>query len=106
MLLIKLPNWMFIWGYGLTLYKLILVNKSAKDVGYVIAHEACHVKQWTTIGFLKFPYLYIKELVTVGYYKNKYEVEARRVGNMNKHKYKGLSWLSHLEQPKSTGIGE
>jgi len=88
MKIIMLPNWLFFWGYGLTLWKLVLVNKSAKDIPYVIAHEATHVEQWTRIGFFKFPYLYIKELIRIGYHMNIYEKEARLYGTINKHKYK------------------
>ena len=88
MKIIYLPNWLFIGGYGLTLYKLVLVNKSATDIPYVIAHEACHVKQWTEIGFFKFPYLYIKELIKNGYMNNIYEVEARYYGATHKKLYK------------------
>jgi len=58
MKVIMLPKWLMPFGYGLALWKLILINKSAKDIPYVIAHEACHVEQWSKIGLFKFPYLY------------------------------------------------
>ena len=75
------------FGYGLTLYKLALVDKNSEDLAYVIAHEACHVNQWTDIGFFKFPYLYIKELLKVGYTDNRYEVQARLLGQLTRNKY-------------------
>jgi len=74
-------------GYGLTLYKLVLVRKDSQDFPYVIAHESKHVEQWTRIGFFKFPYLYIKECIAKGYWENKYEIEARYYGRMNRDKY-------------------
>ena len=84
---IKVPKWVLPFGYGLTLYKLILVRKDG-DIPYLVAHESKHVEQWTRIGFFKFPYLYIKEYIAKGYWENKYEVEARYYGRMNRDKYK------------------
>jgi len=83
-----LPKWLMPFGYGLTLHKTVLVREDSKDLPYVIAHEATHVEQWTRIGFFKFPYLYAKELYRVGYIANKYEVEARSKGSLNKKLYK------------------
>jgi len=78
MKVITLPSFMFFDGFnGLTLWKLVIINSSAIDKARVIRHEAKHVEQWTTIGFFKFPYLYLIELYKVGYWDNKYEVEAR-----------------------------
>ena len=84
------PSWVLPMGYGLTLYKLVLVDKNSEDLAYVIAHEMCHVKQWTEIGFFKFPYLYIKELINKGYMDSVYEVEARHYGRIQKHLYKDM----------------
>ena len=90
MKVIKVPNWLMPFGYGLTLYKLVLINKTAEDTPYVIAHEATHVEQWTEIGFFKFPYLYIKELIKNGYMDNIYESSAREYGRLHKDEYKGM----------------
>ena len=90
MKVIKFPSWCLPMGYGLTLYKLVLVDKNSEDLAYVVMHEACHVKQWTEIGFFKFPYLYVKELIKNGYSDNIYEVEAKYYGRINKHLYKGM----------------
>ena len=81
------PKWVLPFGAGLPLWKLIIVSKDADDIPYVVLHESKHVEQWTRIGFFKFPYLYIKECIAKGYYNNKYEVEARYYGRMNRDKY-------------------
>ena len=87
MKILIVPNYVLPFGYGLTLYKLVIINKTAEDIPYVIAHEKCHVEQWTMIGFFKFPYLYIKECIVKGYWENKYEMQARYYGRMNRDKY-------------------
>ena len=87
MKILMVPNFLLPFGYGLTLYKLVIINKTAEDIPYVIAHESKHVEQWTRIGLFKFPYLYIKECIAKGYYNNKYEIEARYYGRMNRDKY-------------------
>lgn len=50
-----------------------------KDEGWV-AHELCHIRQFEEHGFLRFLWLYLRESMRVGYYNNKYEVEARIEG--------------------------
>ena len=70
------PKWVLPWGFGLTLYKLVLIREDG-DYNYIFKHENIHVKQWTEIGMFKFPYLYIVELIKNGYVNNKYEREAR-----------------------------
>ena len=87
MKILIVPKYILPMGYGLTLWKLVLVRKDSQDLPYVIAHESKHVEQWTRIGFFKFPYLYIKECITKGYFESKYEVEARYYGRMNRDKY-------------------
>ena len=86
------PKWLMRYGTGLTLYKLVFIRDglSKDDRAYTIAHEYCHVQQWTEIGFFKFPYLYIKELIKNGYMDNIYEVQARLYGMANKDKYKDM----------------
>jgi hypothetical protein len=88
MKIIIVPKYIMPFGYSLTLYKLVFVRKDSKNIPYVIAHEATHVKQWTTIGFFKFPFLYLKELIKIGYKNNKYEVQAREEGKKNEAQYK------------------
>ncbi|MBA9079635.1 MULTISPECIES: hypothetical protein [Rufibacter] len=45
-----------------------------------VAHELIHVRQFQEHGFFKFLWLYLLESMRVGYYQNKYEVEAREAG--------------------------
>ncbi|GHA66506.1 hypothetical protein [Pontibacter akesuensis] len=50
-----------------------------KDEGW-LAHELCHIEQFREHGFFRFLWLYLRESMRVGYYNNKYEVEARIAG--------------------------
>lgn len=61
-----MPKHILPFGYGLTLYKIVLVRKDAQDIDYAIAHEAKHVQQWQEHGF--------------GYRNNRFEIEAREYG--------------------------
>lgn len=54
-------------------------NAFLKDEGWV-AHELCHIRQFKEHGCFRFLWLYLKESVRVGYYNNKFEVEARMAG--------------------------
>ncbi|HEY4649964.1 MAG TPA: hypothetical protein VIG72_01055 [Pontibacter sp.] len=54
-----------------------------KDEGW-LAHELCHIRQFQEHGFFRFLWLYLKESYKVGYYNNKYEVEAREAGMKHK----------------------
>jgi len=45
-----------------------------------LAHELCHIRQFQEHGYFRFLWLYLKESYRVGYYNNKYEVEAREAG--------------------------
>jgi Domain of unknown function (DUF4157) len=42
-----------------------------------VNHELCHVKQFREHGYVVFLIKYLWESLRVGYYNNKYEVEAR-----------------------------
>ena len=42
-----------------------------------VKHELCHVKQFAANGCILFIIKYLWESLGVGYYNNKYEVEAR-----------------------------
>ncbi|MFD2246434.1 hypothetical protein [Pontibacter ruber] len=50
-----------------------------RDEGWV-AHELCHIRQFQEHGYVRFLWLYLRESMRVGYYNNKYEVEAREAG--------------------------
>lgn len=54
-------------------------NDFMNDSGWV-AHELCHIRQFREHGYLRFLWLYLVESWRVGYYNNKYEVEARMEG--------------------------
>jgi len=43
-----------------------------------VAHEYCHIRQFEKYGFFRFLWLYLVESVKVGYYNNKFELEARQ----------------------------
>ena len=93
MKILIVPKWVLFFGYGLTLYKLILVRKDG-DIPYLVMHETKHSLDWQEIGFFKFPYLYIKECITKGYFHNKYERSARHYGRMNRDKYmEYMKWV-------------
>ena len=42
-----------------------------------VAHERVHLRQYREQGLLPFLWRYLRESARVGYYNNKYEVEAR-----------------------------
>ncbi len=42
-----------------------------------VAHERCHLQQFKKYGFFRFLWLYTIGSVKVGYFDNKFEVEAR-----------------------------
>ena len=42
-----------------------------------VKHELCHVQQFKQHGFFMFIIKYLYESIKVGYYNNRYEVEAR-----------------------------
>ena len=52
-----------------------------------VAHEMCHIRQYQELGTAGFLWRYLVESARVGYYQNKYEVEARRLGDQNAHLY-------------------
>ncbi|WP_276498675.1 hypothetical protein [Pontibacter litorisediminis] len=64
-----------------------------KDEGWV-AHELCHIRQFREHGFFRFLWLYLQESWRVGYYNNKYEVEAR---------LEGLKHRRHLSPSQKAG---
>ena len=48
-----------------------------------VKHELCHIKQFAAHGYTPFVFKYLWESLRVGYYNNKYEVEARSAENIN-----------------------
>ncbi|HZI68710.1 MAG TPA: DUF4157 domain-containing protein [Hanamia sp.] len=51
-----------------------------------VKHELCHVRQFEKYGFFRFIAMYLWESIKVGYYKNKFEAEAREAENEPKLK--------------------
>ena len=47
-----------------------------------VKHELCHVNQFAAHGNIPFVFKYLWESLHVGYYNNKYEVEARAAENI------------------------
>ena len=48
-----------------------------------VNHELCHVNQFAAHGNIPFVFKYLWESLHVGYYNNKFEVEARSAENIN-----------------------
>lgn len=46
-----------------------------------VQHELVHVEQFKQNGYIKFIFMYLLESIKNGYYKNKFEVEARAKEN-------------------------
>ena len=46
-----------------------------------LKHELCHIRQFKQHGYFLFTIKYLYESIKVGYYNNKYEIEARAVEN-------------------------
>ena len=47
-----------------------------------VKHEKCHLQQFKKHGFFTFIFKYLWESMKVGYYKNKFEAEARNAENV------------------------
>jgi hypothetical protein len=47
-----------------------------------VNHELCHINQFAAHGYVMFTIKYLWESLRVGYYNNKYEVEARVAENI------------------------
>jgi hypothetical protein len=47
-----------------------------------LKHEMCHLEQFRKYGFLPFIFKYLWESLKVGYYKNKFEAEARNAESL------------------------
>ncbi len=47
-----------------------------------VKHEHCHIQQFKQYGFLRFIFEYLLESIKHGYYKNKFEAEAREAEDL------------------------
>ncbi|NDK57147.1 hypothetical protein [Pontibacter fetidus] len=72
-----------------------------RDEGW-LAHELCHIRQFQEHGYFRFLWLYLKESYNVGYYNNKYEVEAREAGS--KHKRHQAATKKETGNVKPSGL--
>lgn len=66
-------------------------------------HELCHIRQFQEHGFFRFLWLYVKESYRVGYYNNKFEVEAREAGMKHK-RYFSEQLKKEASSVKPTGL--
>ena len=55
-----------------------------------VAHEMCHIRQVQDLGLLRFLWEYLLESARVGYYANRFEVEAREAGRRDAAHYAAL----------------
>ncbi len=65
--------------------KIHLYNVSKEDFlrnKKWVKHEMCHLRQFEKHGFFTFIFKYFWESLKVGYYKNKFEAEARNAENL------------------------
>lgn len=65
-----------------------------------VAHEMCHIRQVQERGLLRFLWQYLVESARVGYYANRFEVEAREAGARDAARYATL-----LQAPLPAGPG-
>lgn len=67
---------------AMTLGKTIHLHKVSRE-GFLadqrwVRHELAHVEQFRRYGFWRFIFLYLAESLKKGYYRNRFEVEARQ----------------------------
>jgi len=89
---LTLPSWIWYKDFeGLRVYKVVFIKAGIdkEERAYILAHEECHLEQAKKLGYFKWLYQYIKELIKVGYRANKFEVEAREYGELHKDKFRG-----------------
>lgn len=55
-----------------------------------VAHEMCHIRQVQERGLLRFLWEYLLESGRVGYFANRFEVEAREAGARDADYYAAL----------------
>ena len=72
---------------AMVLGKTIHLHGTTKEIFLAderwVNHEICHVNQFAAHGYVMFTLKYLWESLRVGYYNNKYEVEARSAENIN-----------------------
>ena len=70
--------WLFFgdWLGFATPFGIVVKHKTDP---FMIEHEYVHIEQWYRYWIIGFIILYIYELVTKGYYNNRFEKEAREL---------------------------
>lgn len=66
---------------GATIHLYGTTKANFLDDSKWLKHEICHINQFKKHGYFIFIIKYILEWVLVGYYHNKYEIEARQAEN-------------------------
>jgi hypothetical protein len=76
---LKSPNVAMVFGKQIHLSG-VSTEVFLKDT-YWVEHELCHIEQYRSHGTFRFLGLYLLESLRKGYYANKFEVEARKLGH-------------------------
>lgn len=87
------------FGAGLALGDTAFIDKTTKNMPYVIMHELAHLIQWNELGTFKFLTSYFGELIKNGYEKNSFEIEAREFG------YRNMNMNSCIKTLKKHNLG-
>ncbi|KAA9325023.1 hypothetical protein [Adhaeribacter soli] len=77
-LVLKSPNVAMVFGKQIHLSGVS--TETFLEDTYWVEHELCHIEQYRSHGTLRFLGLYLLESFRKGYYENRFEVEARRLG--------------------------
>lgn len=62
---------------GHTIYLYNVTLDVFLDTRRWVIHELMHVEQYEREGWLKFAWIYVLDYFKVGYYNNRFEIEAR-----------------------------
>lgn len=64
--------------YAITIWNRVYVLTDHNSISATIkAHEAVHVLQWHRLGVFRFIFLYLRDLIRIGYVWHPMELEAR-----------------------------
>lgn len=58
---------------GVTIGNIVIISKNAREG--ILEHELIHAEQYQRYPFI-FQFMYLHELITQGYWNNKFEIEA------------------------------
>ncbi|WP_216818574.1 hypothetical protein [Solirubrum puertoriconensis] len=97
---LRQPNVAMVLGHTIHLSGVTRTD-FLRDASWV-AHELCHIRQVQEHGLLSFLWKYLVESARVGYYANRFEVEAREAGRRDAPQV--AVWLG-LTPPQGPGRG-